>query len=358
MSEVRRKIIHVDMDAFFASVEQRDRPDLRGRPVAVGGRPSGRGVVAAASYEARRHGVRSAMSSARAQQLCPGLVFVRPRFAAYRAESARVRAILAEYSERIEPLSIDEAFLDVTDSPAHAGSATRIAAAIRRRIREELGLTASAGIATNKFLAKLASEVNKPDGQYLVAPAAGPAFVAGLDITRFHGIGPATARRMHALGIRTGADLRAWSEAALCARFGRIGARYHRLARGIDERPVITERRRKSVGQETTFAEDLRDRIEMEGALQALAAQVVRRLQEAGLRARTLTVKVRFDDFRLCTRSRTGEPGFVALEDAERVLPDLLRRAVPPGRAVRLLGVTASNLEPREEHQAELWEEG
>lgn len=357
MSNTPRKIIHVDMDAFFASVEQRDRPDLRGRPVAVGGRPSGRGVVAAASYEARQHGVRSAMASARAQRLCPELVFVRPRFAVYRAESERIRSILAEYSERIEPLSIDEAYLDVTGSTAHAGSATRIAEAIRRRIRDEIGLTASAGIATNKFLAKLASDVNKPDGQFLVGPEDGPDFVAGLDIARFHGIGPATARRMRELGIHTGADLRQWSESDLRARFGRVGGRYHQLARGIDERPVTRERRRKSVGQETTFAEDVRERTEMEGALQALADRVMQRLQSLDLRARTLTVKARFDDFTLRTRSRTGEPGFATPEDAERVLPELLRRAVPPGRAVRLLGVTASNLEARDELQGELWDE-
>lgn len=356
MNERPRKIIHVDMDAFFASVEQRDRPELRGRPVAVGGSPQGRGVVAAASYEARRHGVRSAMASARAQRLCPELVFVRPRFAVYRAESERVRSILADFSGCIEPISIDEAYLDVSDSPIHSGSASRIAADLRGRIRHELGLTASAGIATNKFLAKLASDVDKPDGQFLIAPEDGPGFVARLDIARFHGIGPATARRMRALGIHTGADLRDWSEAALRERFGRVGHRYHQLARALDPRPVAPERRRKSVGKETTFAEDLHDRTEMEGALQALAERVMERLRELGLRARTLTVKARFDDFSLCTRSRTGEPGFAAPEDAARVLPELLGRAVPPGRAVRLLGVTASQLEPREPSQAALWE--
>lgn len=356
MFDTPRKIIHVDMDAFYASVEQRDRPELRGVPVAVGGKPDGRGVVAAASYEARRHGVRSAMASARARRLCPELVFVRPRFRVYRAESARIRAILRDYSEAIEPLALDEAYLDVTGSPLHRGSATRIAADIRARIRDEIGLTASAGVAANKFLAKLASEVNKPDGQCVIEPAAGPGFVAGLDIARFHGIGPATAARMHALGIHTGADLRAWSEAELRARFGRVGSRYYWLARAVDERPVSTQRVRKSVGQETTFAEDLHDPEDMRRALESLAERVMDRLDELDLRARTVTIKVRYGDFSQCTRSRTGDPGFVCLEDVVPVLPELLQQAGAAGRPVRLLGVTASNLRPRGAEQGELWE--
>ena len=357
MIDMPRKIIHVDMDAFYASVEQRDRPELRGRPVAVGGSPEGRGVVAAASYEARRHGVRSAMASARARRLCPELVFVRPRFPVYRAESARIRAILRDYSGVIEPLSLDEAYLDVTGSPLHRGSATRIAAEIRRRIRAETGLTASAGVAGNKFLAKLASEVDKPDGQFVIEPAAGPGFVAGLDIARFHGIGPATAARMHALEIRTGADLRQWSEEGLRARFGRVGTRYYWLARAVDERPVSPERIRKSVGQETTFAEDLDEVDDMRRALASLAERVMQRLDELDLRARTITIKVRFDDFTQRTRSRTGDPGFVDPDDVITVLPDLLQQAGVAGRSVRLLGVTASNLLERGPVQSGLWED-
>ena len=356
MNDPSRKIIHVDMDAFYASVEQRDHPELRGRPVAVGGTPEGRGVVAAASYEARRHGVRSAMSSAKARRACPELVFVRPRFAVYRAESARIRAIFRDYTDRIEPLSLDEAYLDVSDSPLHHGSATRIAQEIRDRIRHETGLTASAGVAGNKFLAKLASDVDKPDGLFVIEPAAGPEFVAALDVARFHGIGPATAARMRALGIETGADLRQWSEAELRARFGRVGSRYYWLARAVDERPVTTGGRRKSIGQETTFAEDLYASEEMLAVLERLAEPVIRRLGELDLRARTLTIKVRFGDFTTCTRSRTDDPGFTELAAVEAVLPELLQRAGAPGRPVRLLGVTVSNLHPRGPSQAGLWE--
>lgn len=357
MIDTPRKIIHVDMDAFYASVEQRDHPELRGRPVAVGGSPAGRGVVAAASYEARQFGVRSAMPSARAQRACPDLVFVRPRFAVYRAESERVRAIFRDYTDLIEPLALDEAYLDVTGCPLHHGSATLIAREIRARIRDETGLTASAGVAANKFLAKLASEVEKPDGQFVIEPAAGPDFVAALDVSRFHGIGPATAARMRALGIRTGADLRAWGEPELRARFGRAGTRYYWLARAIDERPVSPERIRKSIGQETTFGEDLHDREDMLRVLETLAARVIQRLQELGLYARTLTVKVKFGNFRQCTRSRTRDPGFARLDDAVGVLPELLQAADIEGRTVRLLGVTVSNLGEKGPAQAGLWEE-
>lgn len=356
MTDTTRKIIHVDMDAFFASVEQRDHPELRGCPVAVGGSPTGRGVVAAASYEARQFGVRSAMPSSRAQRACPELVFVRPRFAVYRTESTRIRAIFRDYTDRIEPLALDEAYLDVTGCPLHHGSATLIARAIRDRIRNETGLTASAGIAANKFLAKLASEVEKPDGQFVIEPAAGPDFVAALDVSRFHGIGPATATRLRALGIRTGADLRAWNEPELRARFGRAGTRYYWLARAIDERPVTPERTRKSIGQETTFAEDLHERGDMLQVLEQLAGRVVQRLQELDLYARTLTVKVRFGNFRQCTRSRTRDPGFASLDDVVAELPELLHAAGIEGRSVRLLGVTVSGLGEKGPAQTGLWE--
>ncbi len=356
MGNDTRKIIHVDMDAFYASVEQRDAPSLRGRPVAVGGSPEGRGVVAAASYEARVHGVRSAMPAARARRLCPDLVFVRPRFDTYRAVSASVRAILDDYSDRIEPLSLDEAYLDVTDRRECGGSATRIAGRIRERIRAELGLTASAGVSCNKFLAKLASDQDKPDGLCVIRPAERAAFVAGLPVRRFHGIGPATASRLHALGIETGGDLRERALAELVERFGKAGERYYWLARGIDERAVSNRRSRKSVGQENTFAADLTERGAMVAELERLAERVAGRLQAHGLMARTLTVKVRFSDFTTVTRAWTAPAGLATPEDFRPLLGVLLERALPAGAAVRLLGVTASNLEPASAAQAALWE--
>ena len=355
MSETTRKIIHVDMDAFYASVEQRDDPSLQGRPVAVGGSPEGRGVVAAASYEARVHGVRSATPSARAQRLCPELVFVRPRFDRYRRVSADVRAILDDYSERIEPLSLDEAYLDVTGSPHCDGSATRIAATIRERIRAELGLTASAGVSCNKFLAKLASDQDKPDGLFVIRPDEREAFVAALPVRRFHGIGPATAGRLQAMGIDTGADLRARSLAELVDRFGKAGERYYWLARGVDDRPVSARRRRKSVGQENTFASDLTEREAMLAELERLAERVADRLAAQRLAARTVTVKVRFADFSTVTRAWTAPAGLVSPADFRPLLGPLLDRALPQGGAVRLLGVTASNLEARDTHQPALW---
>jgi len=357
MNEVPRKIIHVDMDAFYASVEQRDDPALRGRPVAVGGSPEGRGVVAAASYEARRFGVRSAMPSAHALRRCPDLVFVRPRFDIYRAVSREIRAILADYTPLIEPLSLDEAYLDVTDAPHCAGSATRMARAIKKRIRAQTGLTASAGVSYNKFLAKIASDQDKPDGLFVITPEEGAAFVSGLDVRRIHGVGPATAARMHELGIRTGADLRGWSRSDLVERFGRVGARYYGLARGMDERAVEVDRVRKSVGQENTFARDLWQLADMDAVLERLAEGVAVRLQDLGVAAGTLTVKVRFADFSLVTRSASRRWGaFAAIDDMRPVLPELLRRACGEGTPVRLLGVTVSSLTPREDvYQPELW---
>lgn len=358
MPDPVRKIIHVDMDAFYASVEQRDDPALRGRPVAVGGSPEGRGVVAAASYEARRFGVRSAMPSARALRRCPELVFVRPRFEVYRAVARAIRRVFREFTGRIEPLSLDEAYLDVTGADILDGSATRIAGALKARIRAETGLTASAGVSYNKFLAKIASDQDKPDGLFVIEPADGPRFVAALQVHRIHGVGPATAARMHALGIHTGADLRAWSREALVARFGRAGARYYWLARAVDDRPVETGRARKSVGQENTFAEDLFEAAPMVAELERLAGRVAQRLGELGVAGRTLTVKVRFADFALVTRSTTRARGFASLDDMRPLLPGLLERARTDERGVRLLGVTVSNLEAVEAgRQPGFWED-
>jgi DNA polymerase-4 len=352
-----RKVIHVDMDAFYAAVEQRDRPALRGHPVAVGGSPEGRGVVAAASYEARQFGVRSAMPAARAARLCPDLVFVRPRFATYRAISDSIRAVFGRVTARIEPVSLDEAYLDVTGVELAEGSATRIARELKRRIRAETGLSASAGVSYNKFLAKLASEQDKPDGLYVIEPDRGADYVAALDIQRLHGVGPATARRFREAGIHTGADLQGWSREALVAWLGRAGEHYYALARGRDERPVGARVGRRSIGQESTFDTDLTDAAAMEAELERLAAKVVQRLRQHGLRGRTLTVKLRFADFSEVTRRTTRRPGCADMASLRPALRELLGRARPNGGAVRLLGVTVSNLEAAQEAQARLWPE-
>jgi len=260
---ILRKIIHIDMDAFYAAVEQRDFPELRGKPVVVGGAPDSRGVVATCSYEARVFGIRSAMPASQAYRLCPEAVFVRPRFEAYRAVSAEIRAIFQEFTERVEAISLDEAYLDVTASPLLQGSATRIAQAIKQRIMESTRLTASAGVSYNKFLAKIASDRDKPDGLCLILPEQGREIIAGLPIGGFHGIGKATEAKMKALGIHCGRDLECLSIATLVQQFGKVGEHYYRIARGIDERPVIPNRPRKSWGAETTFPVDLSDKAEM-----------------------------------------------------------------------------------------------
>ncbi len=339
-----RKIVHVDMDAFFASVEQRDDPALRGRPVAVG-HAAARGVVAAASYEARRFGVRSAMPSTTALRKCPDLVFAPPRFEVYRAVSAQIHAIFADYTDLIEPLSLDEAYLDVTADRRGLGTASATAQAIRRRILEETGLTASAGISYNKFLAKLASDQNKPNGQFVVAPGRGEAFVETLPVRRFHGVGPVTAAKMERLGLRTGADLRRQSLAFLQHHFGKSGPWYYAIARGEDDRPVNPDRTRKSSGSETTFASDLTEPEAIEAGVAAMADEVWTWCETAGRRGRTVTVKVKWADFQQSTRSRSlSEP--VASREALRDVSRLLVRSLyPPARGVRLVGVSLSNLE-------------
>ncbi len=339
-----RKIIHIDMDAFYASVEQRDDPALRGRAVIVGGDPDGRGVVAACSYEARRFGIHSAMPASRARRLCPEAVFLRPRFDVYRQESARLRAIFARYTELIEPLSLDEAYLDVTGSTLCDGSATRIAEAIRADIRRELGLTASAGVSYNKFLAKLASDMNKPDGLAVILPEQAPALVAGLPVWRFHGIGPATAARMQALGIQTGADLSAFGETGLVQHFGRVGRYYHRIARGMDERPVSPHRERKSLGTERTFATDLSNREQMLAALKPMAEEVAAGLARRRLYAATVTLKLRYSDFRTITRSHTPRRLLCQAQDLYAIASALLQKTEADEVPVRLLGITTSGL--------------
>ncbi|RYC30475.1 DNA polymerase IV [Lichenibacterium minor] len=333
-----RKIIHVDMDAFYASVEQRDDPALRGRPVAVGGSRQ-RGVVAAASYEARRFGVRSAMSSMAALRRCPELVFVRPRFEAYKAISQQIRSIFADHTALIEPLSLDEAYLDVT---AAAGSATGIAAAIRARILADTGLTASAGVSYNKFLAKLASDHRKPDGLTVIAPGRGEAFVEGLDIARFHGVGPVTAARMKDLGIATGADLRARSSEELDALFGKAGRYYYWAARGVDHRPVRPDRVRRSSGSEHTFAEDLTTETELIAGLAPAVAAVWRHCEASGTLGRTVTLKVKYADFRQITRSRTGAEPVASRDALDAIGRDLVRGVMPLRAGVRLIGLALS----------------
>ncbi|MFM9828601.1 MAG: DNA polymerase IV [Sphingomonas sp.] len=337
-----RKIIHIDMDAFFASVEQRDVPGLRGQPVAVG-YGSGRGVVAAASYEARRFGVRSAMPSVTALRKCPQLIFVPPRFEVYKQVSLQIRAIFLEYTPLVEPLSLDEAYLDVTENRRGLRSATDTAREIRERILAVTGLTASAGISYNKFLAKLASDENKPNGQCVIPPRTGEAYVAGMPVKRFHGVGPKTAEKMNRLGILTGADLRARSLAELQAHFGKAGAWYHAIARGEDAREVRPDRPRKSSGSETTFPEDLRDAAAIETHLVRLAREVWQWCERTGGRGRTVVVKVKFADFQIVTRSRTVSLPVSDYRTLEAHALALFRTLLPLDKGIRLVGVTLAN---------------
>ena len=338
-----RKIIHVDMDAFYASVEQRDHPELRGKPVAVGGSRE-RGVVAAASYEARRFGVHSAMASVTARRKCPDLIFVAPRFEVYGEISRQIRDIFAEYTPLIEPLSLDEAYLDVTDNLKGIPYATQIAQSIRAKIREETHLTASAGVSYNKFLAKMASEQSKPDGLFVITPAMGPTFVETLPVRKFHGIGPATAVKMNQLGIFTGRDMKARSLSFLQERFGQAGFYYYSICRGVDPRPVRPDRIRKSIGAENTFLKDLTGFEEMKAELQPILDKVWRHCEQTGIRGRTVTLKVKYEDFRQITRSRSLASGVESRSGLEHVSVQLLSSLFPMGKGVRLLGVTLSSL--------------
>jgi DNA polymerase IV len=339
-----RKIIHVDMDAFYASVEQRDNPELRGRPVAVG-HGGKRGVVAAASYEARAFGVRSAMPSTSAKRQCADLVFVPPRFEVYRAVSRQIHAILAEYTMVIEPVALDEAYLDVTENRRGLPTASATAKAIRARILEETGLTASAGVSYNKFLAKLASDQRKPNGQFVITPEMGPAFIASLPVARFHGVGPVTAAKMQRLGIKTGADLRAKSLAFLQQHFGKSAAWYLGIANGEDDRPVVADRQRKSSGSETTFERDLTASAEIESGIEAMANDVWAWCEKARAFGRTVTVKVKFADFRQVTRSRSFSTAIAHHDLLRQASVELVRTLLPTAKGIRLLGVTVSNFD-------------
>jgi DNA polymerase-4 len=337
-----RKIIHVDMDAFYASVEQRDDPALQGKPVAVGG--GHRGVVTAASYEARKFGVRSAMPSVTAKRRCPELIFVKPHFDVYRAVSQQIRAIFADYTDLVEPLSLDEAYLDVTEDRRSLGTARAVAEDIRRRIRDETGLTASAGVSYCKFIAKLASDYRKPDGLTVITPERGPDFVASLPVARFHGVGPVTAKKMERLGIRTGADLREWSMSALQAHFGSSAEWYWRICRGIDEREVKPDRPYKSVSAERTFDEDLRDPDRLADELERIAGYAWDRVKRAEVAGRTVTLKVKFGDFTIITRSKSFTalvPDLAAFTSAGQTLLAALH---PLPKGIRLLGLGLHNL--------------
>lgn len=345
-----RKIIHVDMDAFYASVEQRDNPDLRGRPVAVGV-SSKRGVVAAASYEARVFGVRSAMPSIMAQRQCPDLIFVKPRFEAYNQVSRQIREIFARHTDLIQPLSLDEAYLDVTHDKTGLGSAVKVAKAIRASIREETGLTASAGVSYNKFIAKLASDQNKPDGLCVILPEQGAEFVAGLTVRRFHGVGPRTAEKMAKLGVHTGADLAHKDAAWLAHHFGSWSGYLYQAARGIDDRPVNANSIRKSLGGETTYFDDKLSEAELREALEDIIDLVWARIDRYQARGKTVVLKVRYSDFRTVTRSRTVGHIVDSRRDFGQLGHELLEQILPAEMGIRLLGLTLTGLVGEHSHQ-------
>ncbi len=340
-----RKIIHIDMDAFYASVEQRDFPELRGKPLVVGGDPNGRGVVAAASYEVRQFGVRSAMSCYEARKRCPEVIFVRPRFEVYRAVSSDIRNIMYSLTPHVEPLSLDEAYLEVTGLTVHKGSATLMANWLRAQILQHTGLTASAGVSFNKMLAKIASDINKPNGTAIITPEDADAFISTLPIERFHGIGKATARRLHAMGVTNGADLRRMSAEVLIDEFGKRGQFYHDIAHGRDERAVKSERLHKSVGSETTFRENLSDDTALRVQIYEQNADAFAQLHKKNLIAHTITLKVKYADFTQITRTHTLTTAFSSAESAHYWL-DKLFLDTPRQLPIRLVGVTFSSLTP------------
>ncbi len=346
-----RKIIHIDMDAFFASVEQRDNPELAGKPIAVGGSGK-RGVVAAASYEARKYGVYSAMSSRIAVQKCPDLIFVKPRFDVYKTVSLVIRSIFRDYTDLVEPLSLDEAFLDVTSNKKGMPSATFIAREIKDRIKDQTKLTASAGVSVNKFLAKIASDYNKPDGLYVIPPGKVTAFVEALPVEKFFGVGKVTATRMKELEIYTGADIKRMEKERLKQLFGKTGGYFYEVARGIDNRPVVADRPRKSLGAETTFEEDYERPDELMEQLNHLAKLVHERVEKYGNSGKTLTVKIKFSDFTQITRSVTVDFYIRGHESIFNLAGELFRKTFEPGMKIRLLGITISNFQSKSEKQA------
>ncbi|OUS15457.1 DNA polymerase IV [Nonlabens dokdonensis] len=349
-----RKIIHVDMDAFYASVEQHDDPDLRGKPIAVGG-GSDRGVVAAASYEARKYGVRSAMPSVTAKRLCPDLIFVKSRFDRYRKVSAQIREIFHDYTDLVEPLSLDEAYLDVTENKYDFPSATIIAYEIRRRIYETTGITASAGISVNKFIAKIASDYNKPNGQKTIVPEEIIEFLEELEIRKFHGIGKVTAEKMYQFGIFTGKDLKRKSLEFLVENFGKSGSHYYKIVRGIHKSPVKPDRIRKSLGAERTFSENISSEVFMKERLIQIAEEIEKRIAKSDVSGKTVTLKIKYRDFKTQTRSKTL-PYFI--RDKQTILNTAIELMEQESfrESVRLLGITLSNLNTGEEEESDFVE--
>ncbi|MEF8810002.1 MAG: DNA polymerase IV [Bacteroidales bacterium] len=345
-----RKIIHIDMDAFYASIEQRDNPELKGKPVAVG-KGSERGVVSAASYEARKYGIHSAMSSKIARQKCPGLIFVPGRMDVYKAVSREFMEIFFDYTDLVEPLSLDEAFLDVTENKKNIDSATRIAKEIRERIREKTGLTASAGVSINKFLAKIASDYDKPDGLYVIPPEKAEEFVAELPVEKFHGVGSVTAEKMHQLGIHTGADLKQKSLAWLNKYFGKVGLHYYNISRAIDEREVNPERIRKSVGTERTFDKDLQTRFEIITALYHIEKELMKRMERSASYGKTLTLKVKFSDFKQITRSKTLPETIHNFNLLHNTTKEIFNHLDFGDKKIRLLGLSVSQLNNERKEQ-------
>ena len=344
--EHRRKIIHIDMDAFYASIEQRDNPQYRGKPIAVGGSPQGRGgVVATASYEARKFGVRSAMSSKLAIQLCQGLIFVRPRFDVYKEVSQRIRAIFKRYTDIIEPLSLDEAYLDVSEDKQGIGSAIDIAKQIKQAIKDELQLTASAGVSINKFVAKIASDMNKPDGLTFIGPSKVDRFMEALPVEKFFGVGKVTAEKMKRMGLHTGADLKKLTESDLIRHFGKAGKFYFKIVRGIDDREVQPYRETKSVGAEDTFPYDLKELPEMYDELDKIGRIVHDRLQRHGLKGRTVTLKIKYHDFKQVTRSQSFSEVTCEMEIITATAKKLLEATDLDQKRIRLLGISISNFQ-------------
>lgn len=343
MKSITRKIIHVDMDAFYASIEQRDNPRLKGCPLAVGN-SGGRGVVAAASYEARMFGVRSAMPSKTALARCPHLIFTPARFDVYKEVSAEIRRIFLCFTDLVEPLSLDEAYLDVTENRFGVGSATLLAREIKRRILKTTGLTASAGVSVNKFLAKIASDCMKPDGLYVVPPEDAEAFVESLEIERFWGVGRVTAEKMHRLGIHTGADLKKFKEADLVRYFGKMGRTYYMNARAIDDRSVEPDRERKSLGAETTFSEDTDDREALSCVISEIAEEVWGRAIAKAILGRTLTIKIKYADFDLITRRRTLPCAITEFDVFLNTALDLFGLIDTSRKKIRLVGLILSGL--------------
>ncbi|MEM7351109.1 MAG: DNA polymerase IV [Acidobacteriota bacterium] len=349
-----RRILHCDMDCFYAAVHMRDDPSLRGRPVVIGGNPNGRGVVAAASYEARQFGIRSAMPAAQAVRRCPHAVFLKPEFPRYQEESQAIFAIFRQLTPLVQPASLDEAYLDVSDHLEPFGSATAVAQEIRRRVQQERNLTVSVGVGPNRLIAKIASDFDKPDGLTIVKPQRVREFLDPLPVRRLHGVGPATEKALHEMDVKTIADLRAVELETLRRRFGRHGQGLYNYSRGIDQRPVRTDRERKSLGSERTYASNIQSLEEMDSQLEDLARRVAAGLERRDISARTITVKVRYPDFTTLTRSRSLEHPTASPAHIAATAMELLRLTEAETRSVRLLGVTGSGLSNGEDGPEQL----